>query len=473
MPHTKDSASNRLYEVLIVSSLFTCGFTFYLSIFLKDQLVPMIDGPYYLIQVKSILLDGKLAYGDPPLTFYLFSIFAILLGDIIFGVKVGASFFSALTTIPAYFLMKRAGKGVFAGSIAMLLIILSAPYIRMLTDFMKNAIGVCWLLAFIYYLYDIASSGIRRENIILASFFLILTGLTHILDFGVALLFLILYTLAGFILNVNRRALLKATAILFFASMLFVLFTSTFFGYLFSDYNKAISFFRDLIGLRKVAVRRVRLIPIQPLPPLRRAELPLAINVWPLILIVAGSILSFSLWRRRRMADLCLISTMTIICLLMNLPVIPAEWLWRFELMTVVPSAIILSYSASRIWKIGREEAAIFATIIIVLSASQAISTAMTIHPTISYQGYMDLLEMKNKIPVGSLIVVSKPSLRYWAEYVMYGSDVTFGQLWKMPPQTLRSYQHIFLIFQRGRAPHVPSKIVFVGRVYVLVELKL
>ena len=110
MPHTKDSSSNRLYEALIVSSLFTCGFAFYLSIFLKDPLVPMIDGPYYLIQVKSILLDGKLAYGDPPLTFYLFSIFAILLGDIIFGVKVGASFFSALTTIPAYFLMKRAPR---------------------------------------------------------------------------------------------------------------------------------------------------------------------------------------------------------------------------------------------------------------------------------------------------------------------------------------------------------------------------
>jgi len=473
MPRTKDAPSNRLYEALLVFSLFTCGFTFYLSIFLKNHLVPMIDGPYYLIQVKSILLHGKLAYGDPPLTFYLFSIFAVLLGDVMFGVKVGASFFSALTTIPAYFLMKRAGKEVFAGSIAMLLIILSAPYIRMLTDFMKNAIGVCWLLAFIYYLYDIASAGIRRENIILASFFLILTGLTHILDFGVALLFLILYTLAGFILNDNRRALLKAAAILFFASIFFVLFTSTFFGYLFSDYNKAISFFRDLIGLRGATVRRVRPIPIQPLPPLHRAELPLAINVWPLILIVAGTILSFSLWRRRQMADLCLISTTTIICLLMNLPVIPAEWLWRFELMTVVSSTIILSYCASRIWKIGREDAAIFAAIIIVLSASQAISTAMTIHPTISYQGYLDLLEMKKKIPAGSLIVVSKPSLRYWAEYVMYESNVTFGQLWKIPPQTLQSYQHIFLIFQKGRAPHIPSNKIFIGRVYVLIELKL
>ena len=173
------------------------------------------------------------------------------------------------------------------------------------------------------------------------------------------------------------------------------------------------------------------------------------------------------------MADLCLISTTTIICLLMNLPMLPAEWLWRFELMTVVPSAIILSYSASRIWRIGGEEAAIFSAVIIVLSASQAVSTTMTIHPTISYRGYLDLVEMKNKIPAGSLIVVCKPSLRYWAEYVMHGSDVTFGQLWKMPPQTLQSYQHVFLILQRGRAPHIPSEIVFVGRVYMLVELKL
>jgi hypothetical protein len=104
----------------------------------------MIDSPFYLIQVRSILSTGSLVYGDPPLTFYLLSLFSVLLGDVTLGVKVGVAFFSALSTIPAYFLMKKVGKSVLAGLIAMLLIIFSPSYITMLSNFMKNAVGICW-----------------------------------------------------------------------------------------------------------------------------------------------------------------------------------------------------------------------------------------------------------------------------------------------------------------------------------------
>ena len=114
-------------EFSLVSSVYLLGFVFYLWIFLRNQLVPMIDGPYYLIQVRSLLSMGVLVYGDPPLTFYLLSLFSVLLGDIGLGVKVGAAFFSALSTIPAYFLMKRVGKSVLAGLIAMLLVVFRLP----------------------------------------------------------------------------------------------------------------------------------------------------------------------------------------------------------------------------------------------------------------------------------------------------------------------------------------------------------
>ena len=42
-------------ELFIVASIFLFGFFFFLWIFLRSRLVPMIDGPYYLIQVRSIL----------------------------------------------------------------------------------------------------------------------------------------------------------------------------------------------------------------------------------------------------------------------------------------------------------------------------------------------------------------------------------------------------------------------------------
>jgi len=208
----------------------------------------MIDGPYYLIQVRSLLTTGGLVYGDPPLTFYLLSLFSVLLGDITLGVKVGAAFFSVLSTVPAYFLMKRVGKSVLAGLIAMLLVVFSAQYIRILTDFMKNAVGVCWLFAFIYYLHDLAFTGIRKSSLALATFFLVLTGLTHILDFGVALLFLVFYAVMVLIFDVNRWSLLKAVSVIALVISAFVFVASTFFSFLFSDFSKILSFIQNLTG---------------------------------------------------------------------------------------------------------------------------------------------------------------------------------------------------------------------------------
>ena len=72
----------------------------------------MIDGPYYLIQVRGILTTGGIIYGDPPLTFYLLALFSLISGDIMLGVKVGAALLSALSLIPAYFLIKRVGRSI-------------------------------------------------------------------------------------------------------------------------------------------------------------------------------------------------------------------------------------------------------------------------------------------------------------------------------------------------------------------------
>ena len=242
-------------ELFIVASVFLFGFFFFLWIFLRNRLVPMIDGPYYLIQVRSILRTGGLVYGDPPLTFYLLALFSLICKDIMLGVKVGVAFLSALSTIPVYFLMRRAGKGFFAGVAAMLFVVFSAPYIRMLSDFIKNAVGVCWLFAFIYYLHDLATSGFRKDSLVLAISFLILTGLTHILDFGVALLFFALYFLTALILNVNRRSFLKASSIIALATCIFIMIATAFFSPFFSDFSKIFSFISSLMSKKHFHTR--------------------------------------------------------------------------------------------------------------------------------------------------------------------------------------------------------------------------
>ena len=52
-------------EYLIVAFISIVGFAFYLWILTRHPLIYGIDGPYYLIQVRSLQESGSLEYGTP------------------------------------------------------------------------------------------------------------------------------------------------------------------------------------------------------------------------------------------------------------------------------------------------------------------------------------------------------------------------------------------------------------------------
>ena len=473
-------------ELLLVLLVLLLGFSFNLWIFSKDWLITGIDGPYYLIQVRGLLTNGELIYGDPPLTFLLLTPFCLLVGDLMTGVEVGVSFLCALSTIPAFYLMKRVGKGSLSGFIAMLLFIFSAPHIRMMTDFIKNAIGIGFLLAFLYYLHDLAFSGLRRKSLILAAFFLFLTGLTHILDFGVAILFLALYALWTVIFGINRLSFLKSAGVITTVLCIFVLIASTFFSPLFTDFNKGLSFLSDLASLRRAQPPsppppslgpspRPGLGPLIPAAPF---SLPM-IGGWGAILLIlsSGAVLSFYAWLKKDRKAALLLAATTSMGSIICFPLIPPQWLGRFLLMLVVPTAIIVSYGLSRAnMQIhgadgkSRSLASVASIVLIAICLAffiiQAVNTATTVRPTISYEGYLDLVDMKSRIPPNS-IVLTEPAVSYWVQYV-----VDVGRTF---PGVLRKYSNALAIFFRDRTPPWLSpasfKAVYVGRIFVLVEL--
>ena len=473
---------------------------------MQNRLIPGVDGPYYLIQVRSLLTSGALAYDDPPLTFYLLSLFSLLLGDLSLGVKVGVSLFCALTTIPAFFLMKRVGKGNAAGFIAMLLIVFSAPHIRMLTDFMKNAVGMCWLLAFLYYLHDLAVSGFKKNSVILAAVFLVLTGLTHILDFGVALLLLAFYTLMVVLFRVNRRSFFKSVSILSLILGVFVFVAATFFSPLFSDFSKIFSFLSDL---------QRSPTPISPGGPSPPPPPPGELGEWPsppalggprpglpapwsgadilggwgviLLVLSVGALLFLYVWKRKETEALLLLTVTTVVGIILSFPLIPYEWLWRFLLMFVLPTAILLSFGFSTLWRLiqrldpkrfsfdsrlALDVGSIFLVAICVLFfVGQSVSYANRIRPTISYAGYLDLVDMKNHIPEDAILLPPRQhGMHYWVQYVedvplLGGGNRISSALWQ-------SYSHVLCLFPKGQNPGLPLRTIFVGRIFVLAEVQ-
>jgi hypothetical protein len=66
-------------EDVIPLALFLMGFFFFLWVFAR---IPSFRGGQTLLshQVRSLLVKGGLVYGDPPLTFYLSTFLALLMG---------------------------------------------------------------------------------------------------------------------------------------------------------------------------------------------------------------------------------------------------------------------------------------------------------------------------------------------------------------------------------------------------------
>jgi hypothetical protein len=439
-------------EYLIVSLVWVIGFVFYLWILTQHPLIYGIDGPYYLIQVRSLLETGHLVYGDPPLSLLLFTFFTLLFGgDITFGVRVGVALFSALSAVPLYFLVKRITRLEVAGYAAMLANFFSAPHIRMTNDLLKNAVGACFLLFFVYYLHDVTFGERTRKNLLFALFFLFLTGVTHILDFGVALLFLILYLAVAVLLNVNRRLVIKNLGILALSVGVFAAAAVTVFPSFFTDFFKGLSFLQALFAASGEAN------PILFLLDPRGGGF-----IMPVLAV--GIVLAIYEWKMKKKEAVLSLTVVTAIGLILSLPFVPSEWLWRFLLMEFIPIAFILGYSVS---KMERKVAVIIFLIIVIFPiVIQGVEASKHMGPTINEKGYSELVAMRGVLPSDSVVVV-EPRLMYWVEYVTELNTV------RSPSPTLwQSYEHVLALIQKtpqSTAP--PGRTLFDGDVFLLIEL--
>jgi len=452
-------------EVLMVLLVFLSSFAFYSTMFMKSPLITGIDGPYYLIQVRGLLEGGTLPYGDPPFAFYLFAFFALILGDVTAGVKLGVSLFCSLSVVPMYLLVKRASGESYGGYLATVLLAFSASFVRMLSDFMKNAVGVFFLISFFYLMHRLAFDGwsLRRFSLAVAS--LILTGLTHILDLGVALLYLAVYSIVILALNVNRREYAKASGLMGLSVAMFITATALYSPFLFSDYNKILSFFEDLSSVGGEQPT----IPVF-IPHPRGPRLPMSWLMLALILL-AGFLTSIYEWRRRLKESFAQSIVMTIIGALLGFPLIPMMWLWRFMLMEFIPSAVILSHGLTEFRRLLKGEslpAAVTAVGCLSIFIIQSVNVAASVRPTISYPAYLDLVDMRGEIPQNS-VVIAPMWIKYWVEFVD-GVDVA-----RKPTVDLwSSYSHVLVLFDKDRPPPFVRglRVLFIGRRLALAELQ-
>ncbi len=466
MLHGRESNIKTIVEYSLVIILLTGGFMLYYWVLTRGSIMPGIDGPYYLIQVRSILETGLMIYDDPPLTFYLFALFSEFLGGVYNGVVIGVSALAALSAIPIYFFVRKVTGSRLSAIASIIFFLYSTYHVRLVADLMKNAVGVLFLAGFIYYLHDTAFNGYRKRSIILSIIFLTLTAFTHILDLGVAILFLVLYTIVVPLLQ-RRKQFLKSAGIMwsFLITLLFV--GSMVTPFYFTDIGKGIAFAEDLLQPNPSSQTEPQLPPPEQQAPLPGKQAPQ--NYAPMWLtipfLIAGAIMSGKELIDGNKQKATVLIVATTVGILLILPFIPQIWLWRFTLMEFIPLSIIFGVILSSV----KKKTIIILSIFILTPVSiQAVQAVDSIPVSITEEGYRDLEAMKSMVPSDSVIVVSNKRGAYWVEYLLRVETIT-----SLSPSLDTGYENTFIISDlrmRRPLPH-QTQIIYTGEEMVLSKI--
>ncbi len=409
---------------------------------MKEFSMPLlygIDGPYYYVQVNSILKRGTLLYQDPPLAFYILTGFSLLLGDVMAGIKVGSMLVTLLGAFAIYYLIREMTNEI--GGIAGSIFYVANPWmVRMSMELIKNAMGLTFLSFTLLFTY----LSVKRKDYrfsLLSSLFIVLTGLTHVLDFGVAMAILFL----AFLFHIKDRESLKILSLpLIFALVLLSLgFTTNIMG---GDPYKGVAFLQELMSKKPEPIAK----PI-PAKPVKGGQRGLLDIIYSITIALAGLVLSIKAPRPTKE----FLFSSSLILLALAFPFNPANFLWRFDLMTAVLAPLILGIVIGEIK--DPKTAVVVALIIFGLLLPLVLSQAFAIRPSIPLEEYRELEDLVYRLEGKYALVVPSPRLLYWVQAVDLNAVRS--------PHDVNGSKMVVIVDRRS--PHMPiplGRLIYRGR---------
>jgi len=421
----------------------------------SQKLMPGNNGAYYLVQVRSLLEDGRLHLSAPPFIFYMEALAARVLlmlraGSsaecIVWACKGVDSVLPALAAVPV-FLLARAWSCTRTGSLwpaftVSLFSVLYFPVLLMTGDFHKNAAGMVWLLFFIYLLY-LSLKHQAWKHYLLAGLFLVLTGLTHQGPFAVALLLLVVVVAISLLSGqmLRQMAKLAAVAIILLLPAAAALYFS----------------------LGSLSTRE--LVSVVPWPigfferPMLFAILTGGVfggfaNLVNLVIVTVIAILGIILLRRRwsilPQPDRTLVAAAAVTTLFLASPLIGLRYSGRLLLMAYAPAAVVLAFLLTRL----DNRPARWAVTVIALVSTVTLSAGMLRDgrpPSIAEPAYDELHQMVGLItePKKSL-VVARHGLEWWAAWVL---ETDVAEAYRVDAETISKYRAVLYLQQIADAP--------------------
>jgi len=145
-----------------------------------------IDGYWYLIQVRSLIEEGRLHYPSAPLVPWLMAAASLVLGPVL-AVKTIAALGSAALVVPSYVVARRVSGERWAALLGAALAATSAQSFFLCTEFVKQAVGLSLAVG---CAAAVAAALDRpgKARIALAGALFLLCALTHKTAVGLALI---------------------------------------------------------------------------------------------------------------------------------------------------------------------------------------------------------------------------------------------------------------------------------------------
>jgi len=136
------------------------------SLLFGTPLMPGMNGAYYLVQARAVIVRGALGLPDLPLIFYVQASLARAVrwffgldpdSCIILAVKLTDAILPTLAALPVALLVRRWGKAAGAPAwiapAAAAAVVLSAPVLGMVGNFEKNSLGLLWLCLLLLFIH--------------------------------------------------------------------------------------------------------------------------------------------------------------------------------------------------------------------------------------------------------------------------------------------------------------------------------
>ena len=447
---TDESARTEARVAFALAVVIAVGLVARAQVSLLPEFVAGDDGAYYLIQVRAILREGRLALPDLPLLFYTQAAVAGLLSlvvdqptAIVAAVRWTDTIVPVVLAVPVYLFVRafRRGTGctgpvlamVFAGLVATV----SGNSLLMAGGTIKNAAALPFSLLFIFYLYRSLRDGGRRSLAPAVAFFLV-SSLTHVSALALNGTVATLLVAAALAAPAVRARVLRSALVLLavLAGVVGVL--------LAIDPDHAWRLLGVLAHPGRFVEGSLLTLWLRGAPHLPVEELVTSEEVW--LGNGLGLLGLYALWRHRADTDgatRAILWATTLTTLLFSSPLLAPDLLERLALVAYVPGLVPLAFLLCR----DASAVAVVApmTALVVLAGALAVKTAQV--TALVRPAYEELVRLKAALPRGRNIVITRHGLEWWMVWTM---DVHFSNWASRAIADREAYDAVLLLDEVG-----------------------